>query len=81
MPGVLIFSNGFNHYSFVVFDDGLYDAVREGMPKYGNQILWERGNVSLQQIDDAQTTKDALVTKLNEGQKVDLEGELSPFFQ
>lgn len=82
MAGVLIFKDAFNYYSLVVCDNELYYATRAEMSKNsGTQILWERKDVSLQQIEDARKMKDELVRKLNEGQEVDLGTELAPFFK
>ena len=66
---------------FVSSDDSLYDFAMKEIPKRGDKILWKKGNVSLEQIEDARKTKDTLVTKLNNSEKVDLEKELEEFFK
>ena len=82
MVGVLIYKSASQqYYSFVSFDDDSYSVERREIPKRGDQILWERGNVSLAQIENARKTKDDLVKKLNEGQEVNLEKELEEFFE
>ncbi len=81
MAGVLIYKSASQHYSFVFADDGFYKIVRKEIPKNGDEILWEKGNVSLQQIENSRKTKNDLVMKLNKGEKVDLEKELNCFFQ
>jgi hypothetical protein len=85
MPGVIIYRTKSNlHYSFVSFDDDLYNAEKIELPKGGNTIIWDKGNVSLQQMQNARETKDDLVAKLNAGEKVDLDIEkakLEDFFK
>jgi hypothetical protein len=82
MPGVLIYQTAYRCcYSFVSADDGAYNAEKEDISKRGDKILWEKGNVSLEQIDNSRKTKNCLVARLNNGEKVDLEKELSDFFK
>ncbi len=58
MAGVLIYKGVLQYFSLVVCDNVLYHATRKEMSENGGgQILWERGNVSLQQIEDARKTK------------------------
>lgn len=82
MPGVLIYKNALqNYYSYVIADDNLYNAAKTDILKDGStKILWERENVTLEQIESARRTKDTLVSKLNRGEKVNLEKELEGFF-
>ena len=81
MAGVLIYKSAFQYYSFVAVDDGVYEATRADLSGNGNQVLWGRENVSVEQIDNAAETRHNLVAKLNEGQEVNLEEELAPFFE
>jgi hypothetical protein len=82
MAGILIYQTASGcSYSFVVSDDSLYDSEIKDIPKRGDKILWERGNVSLEQIEDARKTKNTLVARLNNNEKVDLEKELAEFFK
>jgi hypothetical protein len=82
MAGVLIYQSASRcYYSFVIADDELYNFEKIEMPKRGDKILWERGNVSLDQIEKARKTKNSLVARLNNGEKVDLKKELDDFFQ
>lgn len=83
MAGVLIYKSALNqHYSFLCADNGEYVAIRVGiLENINNKILWERENVSLEQIENARKTKDNLVAMLNAGKKVDLKKELDCFFQ
>lgn len=82
MAGVLIYKSALNqHYSFVAADDDLYNALIADLNKSKDKVLWGKGNVSLEQIENARKTKDNLVERLNEGEKVDLEKELEEFFE
>ena len=83
MAGVFIYKNKImeSHYSFVIADDSAYLHVRNSVAEdQSNAILWERKNVSLNQIQNSRKTKDNLVKRLNKGEKVDLEKELGKFF-
>lgn len=82
MAGVLIYGSALNsYYSLVVADNKAYSDMRKGvLANESNKILWERRNVSLEQIENARKTKAELVRKLNKGEKVDLEKELSGYF-
>jgi hypothetical protein len=81
MAGVLIYKSVLNqHYSFVSSEDNLYNSIILNFNESGEKVLWGRGNVSLEQIENARKTKDDLVRKLNEGEKVDLKKELDVFF-
>jgi len=51
------------------------------MPKRGDKIIWEREKVTLEQIEDSRRKKTSLVARLNNDEKVDLEKELSVFFE
>jgi hypothetical protein len=85
MAGILIYKSRItrNHYSFVVTDDKLYGAVREDFLKNNlNQIIWEKGNVSLDQIEDSRKTKNDLIRRVNEeGAEVNFAIELEGFFE
>jgi hypothetical protein len=82
MGGFYIYKTESNqYYSFVCFDNELYNSQVKEAPTTGNTILWKTGNVSLQQMENARKTKDALVAKLNAGEKVDLKKELDDFFK
>ena len=82
MAGVLIYRSSLNqHYSYVVAEDNLYDAVKADIiGNESNKLLWERGDVSLEQIQNARKTTDSLVARLNKGEKIDFEKELAEFF-
>jgi len=82
MAGVLIYESALNSYfSLVIADNKVYSAMRkEILANKSNKILWERGNVSLEQIENSRKTKDNLVRRLNKGKEVDLEKELLDYF-
>jgi hypothetical protein len=82
MAGVLIYQTVSNCcYSLACADDYLYNIEKIEIPKRGDKILWEKGNVSLEQINNARKKKNSLVERLNNGEKVDLEKELEEFFK
>ena len=82
MAGVLIYKNALGqHYSFVIAENKAYTATKLGiLENESNKILWEKENVSSEQIEKSRKTKNDLVKRLNEGQEVDLEKELSIYF-
>jgi len=81
MAGLLIYGNCGRFYSFVIADAKEYIAMRSGiLEDKSNKVLWERKNISLEQIENSRKTKDDLVRRLNKGQEVDLEKELSDCF-
>jgi hypothetical protein len=82
MAGVLIYQSVSGcYYSSVHFNDDAYNAEKEDIPKRGDKILWKKGNVSVEQLDNSRKTKNSLVARLNNGEKVDLEKELAEFFK
>ncbi len=82
MAGVFIYSNALKqHFSFVSVDDGTYSVMKLDANKdKSKEILWERENVELQQIEDSRTKRINLVKKLNQGQEINLEKELAKYF-
>ena len=82
MAGVMIYKSALNNYfSFVIMDDKEYKAMKTAISENpSNKILWERENVSPKKIEKSRKTKDDLVKKLNLGEEVDLEKELSDYF-
>jgi hypothetical protein len=82
MPGVLIYQTMSGCcYSFVSADDDIYNAEKEDIPKRGDKILWTKEKVNFEQIEKSRKTKNCLVARLNNGEKVDLEKELDSFFK
>lgn len=85
MGGFFIYKTESNqYYSFVCFDDELYNSQVKEAPTVGDTILWKTGNVSLQQMENARKTKDSLVKRLNDGEKIKLKylkKELDGFFK
>jgi hypothetical protein len=85
MPGVIIYRTKFNrYYSLVSFDDNSYNDEKIEIPKRGDTILWDKGNVTLEQLENSRKTKDSLVRRLNDGENIklkDLKNELKGFFK
>lgn len=81
MAGVLIYKNSSDYHSYIITDDIAHEDVKKDIIKNNYKVLWERANVNLQQIESAEKTKINLITRLNSGEKVDLEKELSSFFK
>jgi len=82
MAGVLIYANALKqHVSFVTADNKTYTVIKADLLEDKSiEIIWEKENVNLQKIEDSRITRADLVRKLNEGQKVNLEKELSKYF-
>jgi len=81
MAGVLIYKSALNrHYSFVAADDDIYNAIITDLSRSKDKILWGKGNVDFEKIEEARKTKDDLVKRLNEGEEADLKKELDVFF-
>lgn len=82
MAGVMIYKTKSGcHYTFVSADDYIYAAEKINVPERGDKILWEKENVSLEQIENCRRKKISLVAKLNNDEKIDLEKELAEFFK
>jgi len=76
MAGILIYKDLFEYYNIVMDDNLMYECVKKGLIKNKNKIIWEKGNVDIQKIEEARDTKNLLVQKLNAGEAFDLEKEL-----
>ena len=71
-----------SYYNLVISDNSIYSDMRKNLVNNNsNRILWEKSNVSLNQIENSRNTKDDLVRRLNDGENVDLEKELEEFFE
>ena len=84
MVGVLIYKSRImkSYYNLVISDNSIYSDMRKNLVNNNsNRILWEKSNVSLNQIENSRNTKDDLVRRLNDGENVDLEKELEEFFE
>ena len=82
MAGVLIYEGALKQYfSLVTADNKEYIAMKSGIiENKSNKIIWEKENASLEQIENSKKTRADLVRRLNKGQEVDLEKELSDYF-
>jgi len=82
MAGIIIYESAFHHYDSLIFNDhSMYRAAKTDIRKNGDKILWKKGNISLEQIENSRETRDNLMAKLKEGIKVDLKEELDGFFR
>ena len=82
MAGVLIYESVLKQYfSLVVADNKEYIAMKSSiLENNSNKILWGKKDASLEQIENSKKTRADLVRRLNKGQEVDLEKELSDYF-
>lgn len=80
MAGVLIYKSGLQYYSRIASDDGAYRVIKRDLFNLRAQILWKKENVILEKIEKARKTKDNLLARLNEGEKVSF-NELDLFFK
>jgi hypothetical protein len=79
MPGVIIFkTNEPKHYYGYIFpDQPTYRTAKHDIRGNKDEILWKKGNVSLEQARNAEETMNSLVKKLNDNDEVNLESELA----
>ena len=80
MSGIIIYGAYGRHFSFVAFDDGIYEAMRKDIISRQEEIVFRRGEVNLKQLDNARGKVADIVKKLNSGEKIDAENELSSCF-
>ncbi len=82
MAGVLIYVDAHNqHFHFITVDNNTYNARKsEILENKSNKILWEKENVRLSQIEDSRIDESDLIERLNKGEEVNLEKELSKYF-
>jgi len=82
MAGVLIYEGALKQYfSLVTADNKEYIAMKSGiLENKSNRVIWERKDVSFVQIENSRKTRADLVRRLNKGQEVDVEKELSDYF-
>lgn len=82
MAGVIIYESALKQYfSLVIADNKGYIAMKSGiLENKSNKVIWERKDVSFTQIENSKETRADLVRRLNKGQEVDLEKELSDYF-
>ena len=82
MAGIIIYESAFQHYYDIVLNNhSMYRAAKTDIRKNSDKILLKKGNTSLEQIENSREKKDDLVTKLNDGVKVNLKKELDGFFE
>lgn len=78
---MIIHKNAQGYYCFISSDDKLYRDAKKEISNNGNQIIWERENVTIEQLENARKTKEEIVKKLNGGEETNVKRELSPFFK
>lgn len=81
MPGLIIYGKYGQFYSFIIADDKIYEKTLSGLKiEYAVKLCFEKGEVSPEQIDEARNKVSNIVKRLNKGQEVDAEKELSDYF-
>ena len=62
MAGLIIYGSYGQFYSFVIADDKAYEKASEDLADNPNaKILFDRGDLTLQQIEDSRKTKNKLL--------------------
>jgi hypothetical protein len=77
MPGVIIYKNSEKYHIYNFPDRTTYRTAKEDIRKNKDKIVWKKGNVSFEQIQNARETMNSLVRKLNENEELNLEAELA----
>jgi len=81
MAGLIIYGTYGQFYSFITADDVDYEKTSEDFANNPYiKIPFEKGDLTLQQIDEARDKISKIVKKLNDKQKIDVEKELSDYF-
>lgn len=81
MAGILIYQTNSQFYSFVVADNNIYKKTEEKFTDSSYiDLLFNKGNLTLQQIENARKKVSEIVGKLNNNQKINVKKELSDYF-
>ena len=81
MAGLLIYKSYGQFYSFVIADDRAYEETRKEFKNAKHiNLYFDKGNLTLQQIDDSRDKTAEIVKRLNQGEKVNAKKELSDYF-
>lgn len=81
MVGVLIYGSYGQFYSFVIADNEIYKATeKELLNDKNNKVYFGKGDLTLEQIQNARNTISGVVKKLNNKEKVNVTKELSHYF-
>jgi hypothetical protein len=83
MATILIYKDpNKSEYSSITYpNEKAYELIKKNLGKRNCEFLWEKMNLSFQQIIDSKRARDKLIEKLNEGKEVNLEKELSRLFR
>ena len=80
MAGILIYQIGHKYFSLISTDNEIYDYIKKELVKDNYcKIIWEKGNVPLEKIENARKIKEEFIEKLNLGENINLKG-LESFF-
>ena len=86
MPGILIHKSYCQFYSFVIADDVIYEETRKEFKARSKdessdfKLYFDKGNLTLQQIEDAREKTAEIVKRLNQGENVKVKKEISSYF-
>ena len=81
MAGLIIYGKYGQFNSFIIADDKLYKmTIAEFKTQPSIKLCFKKGEVSVEQIDKARGKTAEIVKKLNDKQKIDVEKELSDYF-
>jgi hypothetical protein len=81
MAGILIYGSYEQFYSFVIADNDIYNATRrEMLNNVNNKLYFNKGNLSLQKLENVREKVSEIVKRLNNKEKVNVKKELSNCF-
>ena len=86
MAGLIIYGSCNLFYSFMIADNVAYEATRKELEarskdKSSNfDLKFNKGSITLEQIEDARDKTAEIVRNLNLGVKIDIKKELSDYF-
>tara|TARA_Y100000034_G_scaffold64995_1_gene78644 strand:+ start:875 stop:1120 length:246 start_codon:yes stop_codon:yes gene_type:complete len=80
MPGIIIYRAYGQYFSFSASDDVVYGGIKQDIISRSEEIVFCRGEISLNQIDDAREGVANIIKMLNSGEEVDAEGKLASYF-
>ena len=86
MAGLIIYGSCNLFYSFMIADNVAYEATRKefearSKDKSSNfDLKFNKGSITLEQIEDARDKTAEIVKRLDKGEKVKVKEELSDYF-
>jgi len=69
-----------NYYYLTMADDSIYDGMKKGVDGYGWKFIDGKMGIPLSDIDAVENKIDNLVTRVNEGEPLNLKRELASVF-